>query len=101
RDRARISLLSAGLGLTASLMEVSEAYAKQLGKTATATGLKVTAGIASTVVLIIDATVAFIQSHREFAEGDADVGSVKIAQALLFLGAAAASGMAAGAAAGW
>ncbi|WP_407351810.1 T6SS effector BTH_I2691 family protein [Luteimonas sp. R10] len=101
RASARISLLSAGLGLTAAMMEVSEAYAKRLGKTVAATGMKVVAGLASTVVLTIDAIVAIVSAFDESAMGDRDVARMRWAQAIFFLGAAVASGMAVGAAAGW
>ncbi|WP_211369381.1 T6SS effector BTH_I2691 family protein [Pseudoxanthomonas kalamensis] len=101
RQHARVSLLTAGLGLSAAMMEISEAFAKQWGKTVAATGLKVVAGSASAVSLLIDAVCLYIAASEDAREADDDTAWARRAQATFFLGASIAGGLAVAETVGW
>ncbi|MNQ93572.1 hypothetical protein D3C85_1090460 [compost metagenome] len=101
RTYASITLLTTGLGVTGALLEISEAYAKQLGKTASALGLKLVAGSASAISLLFDAVSAFLRHRNEKEKGDSDASALYLAQSLFFVGAAIAGGMYVAGTAGW
>lgn len=101
RTYASITLLTTGLGVTGALLEISEAYAKQLGKTASALGLKLVAGSASAISLLFDAVGAFLRFRNEKEKGDSDSSAAYLVQSLFFVGAAFAGGMYVASTAGW
>ncbi|MDO3563762.1 T6SS effector BTH_I2691 family protein [Ralstonia pseudosolanacearum] len=95
RTGARLSLLSAGLGLTAAFFELRAQYLEHLAKKEAFNSVKRVAGILAAGSTAMDAVQAFINMKKAEEDGDGNAKTGYRVQWVLYTAAAVASGLAA------
>ncbi|MHA6826671.1 hypothetical protein ACQUJV_10660 [Ralstonia pseudosolanacearum] len=95
RTGARLSLLSAGLGLTAAFFELRAQYLEHLAKKEAFNSVKRVAGILAAGSTAMDAVQAFINMKKAEEDGDGNAKAGYRVQWVLYTAAAVASGLAA------
>jgi len=90
REKAAVSLLTAGLGLSAALLSVGAEIADQASKQALKDSLKKKAGIIGAIATAIDAVKSVIQAFSEYSKENYGTSGLLVLQGLLLIGAAGA-----------